>query len=461
VLVFGAIFAIKAVGNMQLSNNDEYKTFRQITDIFGDNSETPKTPEKRGSKNILIAGIGGRGHPGGELTDSLMLANMNYDTKTVTLLSIPRDLYVAYSSNSAGKINALYPMGQKQNEGVNLLAKKVSEITNQPIHHYLIIDFSGFKSIVDALGGVEVNVPKKIYDREYPNNNWGYEIFSLNAGLQTLDGKTALKFARSRHSTSDFDRSSRQQLLLKAIKDKALSLGILTNPAKISELIDSVRNNLSTDLTVGDLVDIGLAFKDMSNTNILMYSYNNECNGICMPGSYLYTPGRDDFGGAWVLLPENATRSRVSRYENMRQFASLVFEFPHLQNAEKSIRIVTNSKNLSQAKNIRKNLEQLGFPIDHQNAIVQTGATIETTNIHKYYDSAIGTGFDDNHILVEALKKIEPSISQSTGTGAKFATGTGQYIEIILGNDAKNYFQFKGISASMTENNNFSESNKK
>ena len=99
---------------MQLSNNDEYKTFRQITDIFGDNSETPKTPEKRGSQNILIAGIGGRGHPGGELTDSLMLANMNYDTKTVTLLSIPRDLYVAYSSNSAGKINALYPMGQKQ-----------------------------------------------------------------------------------------------------------------------------------------------------------------------------------------------------------------------------------------------------------------------------------------------------------------------------------------------------------
>ena len=250
-------------------------------------------------------------------------------------------------------------------------------------------------------------------------------------------------------------------MLLKAIKDKALSLGILTNPAKISELIDSVRNNLSTDLTVGDLVDIGLAFKDMSNTNILMYSYNNECNGICMPGSYLYTPVRDDFGGAWVLLPENATRSRVSRYENMRQFANLVFEFPHLQNAENSIRIVTNSKNLSQAKNIRKNLEQLGFPIDHQNAIVQTGATIETTNIHKYYDSATETGFDDNHILVEALKKIEPSISQSTGTGAKFATGTGQYIEIILGNDAKNYFQFKGISTSTAENNDFSESNKK
>ena len=69
VLVFGAVFAIKAVGNMPLGNNDEYKNFRQITNIFGDNSETPKTPEKRGSQNILIAGIGGRGHPGGELTE--------------------------------------------------------------------------------------------------------------------------------------------------------------------------------------------------------------------------------------------------------------------------------------------------------------------------------------------------------------------------------------------------------
>ncbi len=145
----------------------------------------------------------------------------------------------------------------------------------------------------------------------------------------------------------------------------------------------------------------------------------------------------------------------------MRQFASLVFEFPHLQNAEKSIRIITNSKNLSQARNIRKNLEQLGFPIDHQNAIVQTGAKIETTNIYRYYNSATESGFNDNHILIEALKKIEPSVPQSTGTEAKFATGTGQYIEIILGNDAKNYFQFKGISASAKENNDFSESSKK
>ncbi len=80
-----------------------------------------------------------------------MLIHANRETKSVTLLSLPRDLYVAYGANSAGKINALYPIGQGQGKGVNLLVEKVSEITNQPIHHYAVIDFSGFKSVVDAL----------------------------------------------------------------------------------------------------------------------------------------------------------------------------------------------------------------------------------------------------------------------------------------------------------------------
>ncbi len=115
VLVFGAVFAIKAIGNTPLGKNNDL--FNPIISLIEDNNKPDtKTPEKRGSQNILIAGIGGLGHPGGELTDSLMLANLNYDTKTVTLLSIPRDIYVAYSSNTAGKINALYPIGRGQNE---------------------------------------------------------------------------------------------------------------------------------------------------------------------------------------------------------------------------------------------------------------------------------------------------------------------------------------------------------
>lgn len=131
----------------------------------------------------MIAGIGGRDHDGGELTDSLILASLNYDKKTVTLLSIPRDLYVAYPKGLkqvAGKINALYPIGQSANEGINYLAQKVSEMTGQPIHHYAVIDFSGFRSIVNALGGVEVDVPNDIHDTRYPTYDWKYETFKLS-----------------------------------------------------------------------------------------------------------------------------------------------------------------------------------------------------------------------------------------------------------------------------------------
>lgn len=119
-----------------------------------------------------------------------------------------------------------------------------------------------------------------------------------------MDGETALKYARSRKTTSDFDRSERQKLVIKAIKDKALTLGILGNPAKITELIESVRNHLSTNLTIGDLTNIALEFKDIDNKNIISYTINNECNGACPPGAYLYQPSMEAFGGEWVVIPE-------------------------------------------------------------------------------------------------------------------------------------------------------------
>lgn len=105
-----------------------------------------------------------------------MLASLNNDDKRVTLLSIPRDLYVAYPlEKGAGKINSLYELGINNKVGIKYLADKVSEITGQQIDHYVVIDFSGFKNIIDTLGGVQVDVPEDLIDTEYPDDNWGYE----------------------------------------------------------------------------------------------------------------------------------------------------------------------------------------------------------------------------------------------------------------------------------------------
>lgn len=109
-----------------------------------------------------------------------MLASLDEDKQTVTLLSIPRDLYVNYGTGSyAGKINALYQIGLSRKEGISLLAAKVSEITGQSIHHYMVLDFSAFRYIVNALGGISVEAPKDLYDAEYPDYNYGYRIFSV------------------------------------------------------------------------------------------------------------------------------------------------------------------------------------------------------------------------------------------------------------------------------------------
>jgi LCP family protein required for cell wall assembly len=122
-------------------------------------------------------------------------------------------------------------MGKSEKQGINYLAAKVSEITGQSINHYLVVDFRGFQKIVDVLGGVEVDVPHDLIDRMYPVDGQDrYTTLIIRSGPQYFDGSTALKYARSRHSTSDFDRSERQQIIIKAIKERALSAGFLTNP---------------------------------------------------------------------------------------------------------------------------------------------------------------------------------------------------------------------------------------
>lgn len=437
VIVF-AVYKWK-IAEMNIGSWEEFRIFNPI--IF-ENKEEKEEKKEKWVKNILIGGIGGAGHPGWELTDSIIVASLNYDQKTVTLLSVPRDLFVAHSKNSAWKINSLYPIGQKNGEGINYLAGKISQITGQEIHHYVVIDFYGFKKIVDALGGVTVNVPNKIYDREYPNENWWYEVFSLNAGVQNLDGATALKFVRSRHSTSDFDRSSRQQLLLRAMKDKALSLGIITSPTKIWEIIESVKSSLSTDLTVGDIVDMALYFKDIDNDNIIMYSINDQCNWACLAWAFLYTPPMALFGGQWVVIPEWATKSSLSKYDSIRRYVDTIFEYPHLKNQAFAIRIITNNSWLNKAKLIRKSLEQLGFPIEHNNVIIQTGATLWNSRINFYYDEENKIGYDENHTLTQSLKKIEPNIPISFVNQNEFSKNQTWAIEIIIWKDINSYFDF-------------------
>ena len=206
--------------------------------------------------NILLLGIGGENHSGKYLTDTIALASINPQTYQSAILSIPRDLYVQIpNTNYKTKINALYTYGLKNksfsdDEATNLVISAVEKITGETINYYIILDFTGFKKIIKTIDGINVNVKNDIYDTHYPGPNFSYETFKLSKGFHHLDAETALKYARVRHiKGGDFGRAHRQQQIISAIREKALSLKILANPFKIIQLINILGEHLKTNIT--------------------------------------------------------------------------------------------------------------------------------------------------------------------------------------------------------------------
>lgn len=392
--------------------------------------------------NILIAGIGWKGHDGGELTDSIMLASLNGATHHVTLLSIPRDLYVSYPKEKwSGRINTLYDMGRANNVGITYLAEKIREITWQPIDHYIVIDFSGFKQIIDILWGVTVDVPEDLTDREYPDYNWWYIIFSVKKWLQSFDGETALRYARSRHSTSDFDRSNRQQLIIKAIKEKASDLWYITSPEKIGELYNAVISHLDTDMSIAKMAEFALTFRDIKSEDIGIVSLSDTCLSLtkCTPWSYLYAPSREIFWWAAVIIPENAHANKLSYYDDIRRFVAMTFQFATLRFEERNIVIVSDVSMRKRAEEIGFGLAKLGFPFSFEKTLTTSGS-IEKSHINIYYHSDLDVGISPNSPSVLAFKNIEEAIPYTFVDRNEYINTSGPKIEIVIGKDANEYF---------------------
>jgi hypothetical protein len=173
--------------------------------------------------------------------------------------------------------------------------------------------------VVDSLGGVDVEVANDIYDPEFPlGETVQYQTFSLAKGPQHLDGITALKYARSRHGTAggNVGRAARQQQLLFAIKDKALSQNILTDTGKIQEIFNLVADSIDTNLSFAEIIELAKMAKDMDKNAaypLVITDDPTECAGL------VYTPAREYFGGASVLLPAGGN------YDHMHLFIDTVY----------------------------------------------------------------------------------------------------------------------------------------
>lgn len=268
--------------------------------------------EKDDRINFLLLGMGGAGHDGAYLTDTMIIASVEPKEKKVAMVSIPRDLAVPLPDYGWRKINNInaFAEAKERGSGGGATADAVGKIFDIPIHYYIRADFDGFQKLIDKLGGVSVYVERGFTDYQYPTDDYKYQVLNFKEGWQVMDGDEALKFARSRHGTngeaSDFARSSRQQKILVALKEKIFSLGTLLNPLKIQSVYQTMTESIDTNLELWEVVRLSHLAKDIDTTNIVHQVFSDDPGGLLVAanvdGAYVLEPRAGNFSELQFLV---------------------------------------------------------------------------------------------------------------------------------------------------------------
>jgi LCP family protein required for cell wall assembly len=206
-----------------------------------------------GRFNLLLVGIDRRSGTGWAYrTDTIMVVTLDPASRSAGLLSIPRDLQLPIPGHGEDRINTANVYGSQPDNpegGVSLLQATIETNFGIPLDGYLMADFETFVGIVDALGGIEVDVPQALHDTQYPDprpgDPYAYKTVHFDPGVQRMDGQRALEYARSRMSTSDFDRAKRQQQIVLAIRERALRPGAVPRwPALLTSVLEGTQSSL-------------------------------------------------------------------------------------------------------------------------------------------------------------------------------------------------------------------------
>lgn len=311
IFISGIWYGARANQALENISTDDGSFFQRILHLLPlDNSfifhlpvetsilEEPNTIEKR--VNFLILGMRGKDDPnGGLLADSSIIVSVRPFDSKIALISIPRDIFVFMPGlNENRKLNEAYEIGEKQSPGKGLkYAKSIfSNISGVPVHFAVIVNFKAFKNLIDSLGGVELNLEKPFVEA-VPFEEGSID---LPAGRQIIDGDTALLYTRARMSSSDFDRSRRQQEVIKAIYGKITKTGIILNPYRLNKLLNIMEANARTDMQVWEMQEVLKLFSGLKDTDVktkvidtgsekLLYStYSSE-------GAFILLPTGDDY----------------------------------------------------------------------------------------------------------------------------------------------------------------------
>lgn len=279
--------------------------------------------QEDGRINVLLLGMRGQNVPGGGLlADSIMVVSLKADENKVAIISIPRDLYVKIpETENRTKINAIYALGEEngKKQGLEMMKKIVGEVTGLNIHYSAALNFVGFKQLIDAIGGVEITLETPFYETTQfvKGNECGGE-FILPKGVNVLDGEKALCYVRARENTSDFDRAKRQQVVLKAMRDKLISMGTLSDFGKVSQILGVVGDNVRTDMSSAEMRKFFEKYIGLKDAQIYQRVFENSPEGL------LEVPQNAPEGAGYILVP----RKGWDDYSEIQAVCRDIFTLP-------------------------------------------------------------------------------------------------------------------------------------
>ncbi len=234
----------------------------------GEPAPTPAT--------ILLLGADRRpGETATPRSDAILLVRLDPIHHRVALLSLPRDLWVPIPGHGSNRLNAAYLWGEHDGppgNGLSLARATLSNLLDLPIDYVVMTDFNGFADLIDAMGGIVINVERPLIDTRFPTFDHGYTTVRFSQGVQLMDGATALTYARIRHPDSDFERVQRQQAVLIAIATRLQARGNLANLIDLERLSGALVGYVQTDMPSERMISLAWALHDLNPTLVERYA---------------------------------------------------------------------------------------------------------------------------------------------------------------------------------------------
>lgn len=282
----------------------------------------PNSVKKIGNQvNILILGIPGGSHDGPNLSDSITVFNYDFKANRAVSIGIPRDIW---SSTLEDRINSAYAYGDAKRKGGGIILAKaeMSSIIGMPIQHGIVIDFNKFEDLIDYLGGVNIEIKRSFTDKKFPIEGkendecrgddelkCRYETAVFKKGKTDMDGKTALKYVRSRNAEgiegSDFARSARQQQVMDAVKGRIIGEIKGLNLFRIRKLYRTLDSLIARDISNQQVAEIMKG---------IIFGSKFEQNSVSLERELFDVPNNGVYGGRYVLIPKSGNYEAIHVY---------------------------------------------------------------------------------------------------------------------------------------------------